>query len=133
MKNFKKISSFALLLQILLIPGIVLGQSQGTTPGNGNQPLKIDIQNPLTSGNSDFMSLLTTILNDIVMPIAAVAVVFWIIWAGFTYLMAQGKPAEIEKAHKRLLWSLVGAGILLGAGAISLVVQNTVQTLIRTS
>lgn len=64
------------------------------------------------------------------MPIAAVAVVVWIIWAGFNFLMAQGNPAKIDQAKQRLLWSLIGAGILLGAAGISTVVQNTVRALI---
>ena len=65
------------------------------------------------------------------MPIAAVAVVVWIIWAGFQYVLAQGNPKKVEEAHQRLLWSLVGAGILLGAAGISSVVQNTINALIR--
>ena len=63
------------------------------------------------------------------MPIAAVAVTMWIIWAGFQFLTAQGKPAEIQKAQQNLLWSLIGAGILLGAVAIARVVENTVRAL----
>lgn len=63
------------------------------------------------------------------MPIAAVAAVVYIIWAGFSYVMAQGNPKEIEAAHQRLLWALVGTGILLGAAAISKVVENTVRGL----
>jgi type IV secretory pathway VirB2 component (pilin) len=77
------------------------------------------------------MELVTTILNNVVMPIAAVAVVIFIIWAGFTFLQAQGKPAEIDKAKQRLLWSLIGAGVLLGAAGISAVVQSTINSLIN--
>lgn len=66
------------------------------------------------------------------MPIAAVGVVVWIVWAGFTFVTAQGKPAEIEKAKSRLLWSLIGAGILLGAAGIAEVVKTTIEALINT-
>ena len=63
------------------------------------------------------------------MPVAAVAVVIWIIWAGFQYLLAQGKPEALKKAHSQLLWSLIGAGVLLGAAAISKVVETTITGL----
>ena len=61
------------------------------------------------------------------MPIAAVASVVYIILAGFAYVMAQGKPAEVQKANDRLLYALIGVGILLGAAGISAVVQTTVK------
>ena len=124
LKLLKKISIHLLVLTVLCLPLVTLAVTSGGPPTK----IPIDIKNPV-SGASTLIELLTLILNNIVMPIAVVAVVVWIIWAGFTYLTAQGKPAEIEKAHKRLLWSLVGAGILLGAGAISLVVQNTVKSI----
>ena len=92
-------------------------------------PININIPNPINSG--DLMSLITTLLRSVVMPIAAVLVVLYIIYAGFTFVTAQGKPGEIEKAKQRLLWSLIGAGILLGAVAISEVVERTVNTIIR--
>lgn len=111
-----------------------------TTAGNtsaGNTSIGVQIHNPLVSCGSgqpcnDLMGLIAVILNNIVMPIAAVAVVIWIVWAGFTFITAQGKPAEIEKARQRLLWSLIGAGILLGAAGISKVVQVTVNALVAT-
>ncbi len=65
------------------------------------------------------------------MPIAAVGVVIFIIYAGFMFVVAQGNEAKITAAKSRLLWALVGAGILLGAVGISQVVQNTVDKLIK--
>lgn len=121
MKIFKKISIQLLLISLLIIPVFIHADTT---------QVSIDIKNPFNGGN-DLMSLITAILNKIVMPIAAVAVVIWIIWAGFSYVIAQGKPEAIKKAHQRLLWSLVGAGILLGAAAISAVVQSTVGALLH--
>lgn len=97
--------------------------------GSSNTKI-IDIPNPTNAG-SNLIDVLTTVLQKVVMPIAAVAVTLWIIWAGFTFLMAQGKPAEIQKAQQRLLWSLIGAGILLGAAGISKVVVATVDLLTK--
>lgn len=135
MKNFKKISIHLLVLSIFLVPFFVYGQPTGVnnpnpTGVNNSPPIAVHIDNPFKGGN-DLMSLITALLNNVVMPIAAVVVVMWIIWAGFGYLMAQGKPAEIQKANQRLLWSLIGAGILLGAAAISKVVETTINALTK--
>jgi len=134
MKILKTLSSSIIIIALFVIPVFVLAQaggnnSQSQTGGN-NTTIGVKIDNPLNCGSScTLMGLVASILNDIVMPIAAVAVVMWIIYAGFTFITAQGKPAEIEKAKARLLWSLIGAGILLGAAAISNVVVNTVKSL----
>ncbi len=105
-----------------LLPGVLYAQ----TIGSGTS-----IPNPLSGANT-LPQLLSVILNKIVMPVAAIVVVLWIIWAGFTYLTAQGNPKKIEEAHQRLLWALVGAGILLGAAGISLVIQSTVCSVVAT-
>jgi|SRR3989344_5823039 len=132
MKTFKNVSIQLLILSFLIVPIFVLAQPEPTTPP---VTIPIDIPNPFNCGGATpctLMTLITSILNNVVMPVAAVAVVIWIVWAGFTFLTAQGKPAEIEKAKGRLLWSLIGAGILLGAAGISSVVQNTIGALINT-
>ncbi len=123
MNRLKKFSIHLAVAFLLAIPILVQGAS-------GNVDVKIP--NPLDPAiGSDLISVIKALLNNVVMPIAAVAVVIWIIWAGFTFLTAQGKPAEIEKAKQRLLWSLIGAGILLGAAGISAVVQSTIKELVK--
>ncbi|MEQ1499988.1 MAG: TrbC/VirB2 family protein [Parcubacteria group bacterium] len=96
-----------------------------------NPPIVINIPNPTNAG-SDLMSVLNTLLTRVVMPIATIAVVMYIIWAGFSFLTAQGNTKKIGEAKSRLLWALIGAGILLGAAGISALVQNTVTGLIAT-
>lgn len=132
MKILKQISIHLLFFMVFILPVLTLAQ-QGTQTGNTPTQSSISnirIDNPFKGGN-DLMSLITTILQNIVMPIAAVAVVMYIIYAGFTFVTAQGKPTEIEKAKERLLWSLVGAGILLGAAGIAEVVKNTVKDFVN--
>lgn len=127
MKTLKIISINSVILTLLVVPFFI--NADTSVPPTTVTPIKIDIPNPTNAG-SDLMSVLVTLLNKVVMPIAAVAVVVWIVWAGFGYVIANGNPTKIEKAHQRLLYALIGAGILLGAAAISAVVERTVKGLL---
>ncbi len=131
MKNIKKISINIAVLIILLTPVLLLAQV--IVPPNPTPPtteIDVKIENPLASATS-LMGFINDILSKVIMPIAAVGIVVWIIWAGFQYLMAQGKPDAIKKANQNLMWSLIGAGILLGAAGISQVVKLTIEQLIQ--
>ena len=44
-------------------------------------------------------------------PLCAIA----IIWAGFTFILAQGDPNKVKEARSRLWWTLIGTAILFGA------------------
>lgn len=128
-KTFKLLFSSLTILVIILSPTIVFA---GSIPPDTT--IGVSIPNPFKcsgTGECSLMGLITAILTNIIMPIATVAVTMWIIWAGFQFLTAQGKPAEIDKAKQNLLWSLIGAGVLLGAVGISRVVQNTINALIN--
>ena len=132
-KEIKKIVLIHLLvICFFILPLFVSAQKVQTTPsGPTGTPVAFTIPNPIAkSGANDLMGLITALLNNVVMPVAAVGVVIWIVYAGFTFITAQGKEAEITKAKDRLLWALVGAGILLGAVGISKVVENTVKALL---
>jgi hypothetical protein len=136
MKNIiQKITYILIILCLVVTPVLVFAQVTGGGGGSGSVSLPIRIANPFNCGNAGagnctLMTLINSILSGIVMPIAAVGVTVWIIWAGFGFITAQGNPGEIQKAKQRLLWALVGAGILLGAVGISAVVTSTVRALI---
>lgn len=89
----------------------------------------ITIPNPTNAGSS-IMEVLTKLITVVVEPVAAVLVVIYIIYAGFTFVTAQGKEKEITAAKSRLLWALIGAGILLGAAGIAEVVRKTATGLL---
>ena len=125
-KAMSAITLSILLLFLISVPFITSAATPENTTGTN-----ATIQNPLKGNPGDLLTLLQTILQSIVMPIASVAAVVYIIWAGFQYVMAQGKPAEIEKANANLLWALIGVGVLLGATGISMVIQKTVGSLIN--
>jgi len=97
---------------------------------NNSNTITWGITNPLSIG-SDIPSIITAVLQNIVMPLASVLVVLAILYSGFKFVIAQGKPKEIEEARSGLLWVLVGALILLGAVGISKALESTVNSIIK--
>jgi hypothetical protein len=121
-KYFYTLGSFVLLST----PMLVLAQA-GAGPGAGTPApanISVKIGNPLNGYNS-ITAVITAILQNIVMPLAAVFVVLAIIYSGFKYVMAQGNPKEIEEANKGLVAVLIGTAVLLGATGISAALQGT--------
>jgi heme/copper-type cytochrome/quinol oxidase subunit 2 len=82
--------------------------------------------NPIKENN--IYGLIKSIL-DFVVKIGAVVVVFYIIYAGFLFVTAQGNEEKISSAKKAFLWTVIGALILLGAMTLSGVVCNTANQL----
>lgn len=70
-------------------------------------------------------------LLDLVIAIAFPIVVLFIVYIGFTFVKAsaEGNDTDLKNAKKNLGYALVGALILLGAEALSLAIQATVQSL----
>ena len=91
----------------------------------GNPPASVVIKNPLGS-NTTLTGLFTTLLQ-ILLVFAVPIVVFFIIYAGFLYVTAQGKPDQISQAHRALLYALIGGVLILGGTLLIEVVQNTVD------
>jgi len=83
------------------------------------------LDNPL-SGVSDIPELLAAIVN-VLLVIAVPIVVFFLIYAGFNYVTAQGNPEKIKTASRSILYALIGAVIVFGAFAISSILQNIVN------
>lgn len=80
--------------------------------------------NPL-GGFSAIPDLLFAVVN-ILLIIAVPLMVFFIIYAGFNYVTAQGNPEKIAVANRSLMYSLIGAVVMLGAFAISAIITNVV-------
>lgn len=117
MKNYlKNISLTILTMFILILPMLVLAAENTTT-----------IENPLK--NADTLSgLIKTILTGVIkigIPIITLA----IIYSGFLFVSAQGNSEKLGEAKKALLYTLIGAAILLGSWAIAQLVSDTVLAL----
>ncbi len=52
-----------------------------------------------------------------------------LVFVGFKFVVAQGSDTKISEARNMLLWTVIGALVLLGAQAISMGIKATVQAL----
>lgn len=102
------------------------GGGSNTNGGNGGNTQEI-IKNPFKQDS--IQGFIETIVNDIFIPIGGVVATVMIIWAGFLYVTAGGNTGQIDKAHKALLWAVIGAAILLGAWVISKAIGTTIDQL----
>jgi hypothetical protein len=92
------------------------------TSGSGGTGL----QNPLQF--STLPDLLNAIL-DFAITIGGIVIVVMIVFIGFRFVAAQGKEENLREARTMLLWTVIGALILLGAKAIEVGIEATVQSL----
>jgi hypothetical protein len=106
------------------------GSTGGTSGGGstgGHSSSGGTLQNPLNNINS-LPQLLQTILHALV-ELGAILLVIMLVWVGFLFVSAQGNAEKLSSARSALLWTVIGGLILLGAEAISQVIQATVQAL----
>jgi len=68
-------------------------------------------------------------LVDIVFLFGMPIIVLFIIYGGFLFVTAGDNEAQITKARRTILWTLVGAGVLIGAKVIAMAIQATVLSL----
>lgn len=83
------------------------------------------IRNPIPNvpGLPDFIDLIITFVMLVMTPILVVA----IIYAGFLLVTARGDEKKLVLGKVILLWTLVGAAIILGAKGIAIAVKGTME------
>lgn len=84
------------------------------------------LENPL--GKTSLSELVAGILQ-IVVKVGVIVVIFMLVYVGFKFVTARGEPGAITEAKTALMWTVVGALILLGAEAIAIGIQETVKAL----
>lgn len=86
----------------------------------------VTFENPIKA--RDIKQLVEAILK-VVVEFGAMIAVFFLVYAGFLFVKAQGSESEISKAKSVFFWTIVGGMILLGAHVLSRVIQNTVNNI----
>jgi hypothetical protein len=89
-----------------------------------NASATVSFTNPINA--TDLRQLVKDIL-DVVVEFGAVIVVFFLVYAGFLFVKAQGNDSELSKAKSTFFWTIVGGMVVLGAHVLSRVIQSTVD------
>jgi hypothetical protein len=89
----------------------------------------ITLDNPFGKVGNSLLDLVYAIVDNIVLPIGGVLAVLAFIWGGFQYVMAQGNSEKLKKANKTLLHAVIGTALILGAYAITSVIEGTLKQL----
>lgn len=109
--------------------------------GIGNQTVipsssgtSITLANPLkgadcSRGNGNCLESFLRNILAFVIKIGSIVVILMLVFTGYKFVAAQGEPGKITEAREMLLWTVVGALILLGSQAIALGIEKTVQAL----
>jgi hypothetical protein len=119
--NFIKKNLFVIILLACVVFIPIFSFAQGHAPAPSEPSVKI--VNPI--GVNDLNGLIKSILEGAIkigIPIIALA----IIYSGFLFVSAQGNAEKLKTAKRALIYSLVGAAILLGSWAIAQLISETV-------
>lgn len=78
-----------------------------------------------------FDNLITFLLEIVTTAIqyGAILIVFFVVFAGFKFVTAQGNSEKVSEARKMLTWVVVGAFVLLGVYVIKAAICGTIANL----
>lgn len=121
LKNFKILFVTVYVLGMITIPSVIYAQIR--PPCNASEGKICNPINEITI-NGFIKTLLTGVLR-VGIPVVALA----IIYSGFLFVAARGNSEKLSKAKDALLYTLIGAAILLGSWAIAQLISSTVLAL----
>jgi Type IV secretion system pilin len=108
---------------------LISGPNPGTPGGPLIQPAaEFDkLPNPLGgAGIVDIKSGIGKVMN-IVLMIAIPFITIMIMYSGFLFVAAYGNSEKLKTARSTLMWTLIGAALLLGATTLGTAIINTVR------
>lgn len=118
-----------IIVTLILTSSNTIFAQQGdlnTNPSTGGGASYTTLQNPI---KFDSVSSLIGGIIDLVLYIAIPVLVFMFVWLGFRFVMAQGNPTKIAKVKMDLLYTIIGAAIVIGASAIQQLLEATISSL----
>jgi len=135
--------SFVIVFAVILVAPVVFVSAEVCPDGsvkavcpdgtiNSGANITTKIQNPLGDNVSDIPSFIKEIINIVLyigIPIIALA----IIYTGFLFVQAQGNSEKLTRAKNSLVYTLIGAVLLLGAFVIAEAIGKTVEDIKRTT
>lgn len=79
--------------------------------------------------NASTIDQLVVLILDAMVYLGTILLLLMLVWTGFLFIRAQGNTEQINQAKNSLFWTVVGGLVLLGASALSLVLQATIESL----
>ena len=123
----------ALLLPSALMAGN--GTDTSTTTTTTTTPsttaLSFSVPNPLGTSTTTLDKVLSNVLDAIVLLLTPVITIM-LLYCGFLFISAQGNVEKLGDAKRALMYTLIGAAVILGAKGLSLVLSNTITCLATT-
>ena len=105
------------------VTGVVFVWLWNVSVVSAETAITLKLQNPIKYNNiPDLIKAILDVIVQISVPVVAVL----IIYSGFLYVTAQGNEEKLKVAHRALMWTLVGAAVLLGASVLSGVIAGTI-------
>ena len=114
---------------VILVSGFVFlpNTAFGTDCTSTDLSTCIHIDNPI-KGNGDLETFIKNILDGIVLILTPVLVIM-VVYCGYLFVSAQGNTEKLGEAKKALMYTLIGAAIVLGAKGLETIIGNTVGAL----
>lgn len=116
---------FVLVLVVSLLTPMFFIKAEDEESGAGGVTVQVPIKNPLNSEIDTIPKFIEAVIN-IVLVVGVPIVVLAVIYTGFLFVSAQGNSEKLTKAKKALLYTLIGAALLLGAFVIANAIQSTI-------
>ncbi|MBP6931518.1 MAG: hypothetical protein KBD48_03535 [Candidatus Pacebacteria bacterium] len=123
----KKILAVAYLFVLMILP---FAFSHAVDPAGVN--LDVRIKNPLDSSINTLPKFIEEALK-IVLQIGVPVVTLAIIYSGFLFVMARGNSEKLGEAKNTLMYTLIGAALLLGSWVIAQAIQGTISDIKSTT
>jgi len=123
-KNIQyKVTAVATSVMMFAVPFAVHAQLEG---GTAQKKLAWSIKNPI--GAETIQQLIVQVTSAMVLVMSPV-IVLMLIYSGFLFVQGANDEKTLTKAKQTLLWTVIGAAIILGAKGIALAIQSTIVQL----
>jgi len=117
----RKILVHSLSCLLLLVPfAVSAAASDCGTTGTFRNPLGY-------CSLTEFLNRILQLVVYIMFPI----ITLFIVYVGFLFVSSSGDPKKLQKAREYFFYAIIGALIVLGAQALSMAIQATVEDLQR--
>lgn len=121
MKKFRNVYWTIFAFMLILPVNVVFAQGTFESPSPQNE-----LQNPLQFNT--ISGFLDAMLGAVV-TIAGPIVVLMLVYSGFLFVSAQGNPEKLAIAKKAIMWTIIGAAVVLGAFVLSSAIEGTINQL----